>query len=78
MVYHDGTSQLYHKKLEKTIETEEIFMNDSNIVEKMLEERELLHKELALLAEKSQRCEPELLADYALAMCGLYELLSTN
>ena len=31
MVHHDGTSQLYHKKLEKTIETEEIFMNDIKV-----------------------------------------------
>lgn len=53
-------------------------MSDSNIVEKMSEERELLHKELALLAEKSQNCEPELLADYAVAMCKLYALLSVN
>mgnify|MGYP004616924193 FL=1 len=53
-------------------------MNDSNIVEKMSEERELLHKELALLAEKSQCCEPNLLAGYAIAMCKLYELLIVN
>lgn len=50
-------------------------MNDSNIVEKMSEERELLHKELALLAEKSQCCEPSLLADYAIAMCAIYDAL---
>jgi len=31
LVHHDGTSQLYHKKLEKTIETEEIFMNDIKV-----------------------------------------------
>lgn len=53
-------------------------MNDSNIVEKMSEERELLHKELALLAEKSKCCEPSLLAAYAIAMCKLYELLIVN
>ena len=53
-------------------------MNDYSIAEKMSEERELLHKELALLAEKSQNCEPDLLADYAVAMCKLYELLTIN
>lgn len=53
-------------------------MNDSNIIEKMSEERELLHKELALLAEKSQCCETNLLAGYAIAMCKLYELLIVN
>ncbi len=31
MVHHDGTSQLYHRKLEKTIETEEIFINDIKV-----------------------------------------------
>nr|DAL68838.1 MAG TPA: hypothetical protein [Caudoviricetes sp.] len=51
-------------------------MNDSNIAASILEERELLHKELVLLAEKSQNCEPDLLADYAIAMCKLYELLT--
>lgn len=31
LVHHNGTSQLYHRKLEKTIETEEIFINDIKV-----------------------------------------------
>lgn len=50
-------------------------MNESNFLTRMNEEQELLHKELALLAEKSENCEPSLLADYAIAMCELYKLL---
>ena len=50
-------------------------MNDSEILGRINEETELLHKELALLAEKSQNCEPELLADYAIAMCELFKIL---
>ncbi len=53
-------------------------MKDVNVIAEMIKERELLHKELALLAERSQFCEPELLTSYAIAMCKLYELLSAN